>query len=50
MSRDLLLVAFSLFIWGIGEGMFTYFQPIYLQQWGADPLQLGPFWERSEYP
>lgn len=41
MPRDLLLVAFSLFIWGIGEGMFTYFQPIYLQQWGADPLQIG---------
>jgi MFS family permease len=41
MPRDLLLVAFSLFIWGIGEGMFAYFQPIYLQQWGADPLQIG---------
>jgi MFS family permease len=38
---DLLLVAGSLFIWGIGEGMFTYFQPIYLQQFGADPIVIG---------
>lgn len=41
MTRDLLLMVFSLFAWGIGEGMFTYFQAIYLQQWGADPLQIG---------
>ena len=31
MSRDLFLVAFSLLIWGIGEGMFVFFQAIYLQ-------------------
>ena len=41
MSSDLILVAFSLFTWGIGEGMFFYFQPIYLQELGADPLQIG---------
>ncbi len=41
MSADLILVAFSLFTWGIGEGMFFYFQPIYLQELGADPLQIG---------
>jgi MFS family permease len=41
MSRDLLLVVLSLFFWGIGEGMFIYFQPLYLQQWGADPLAIG---------
>lgn len=41
MSVDLILVAFSLFTWGIGEGMFFYFQPIYLQELGADPLQIG---------
>ena len=41
IPRDLLLVALSLFFWGIGEGMFAYFQPIYLQQWGADPLMIG---------
>jgi DHA1 family multidrug resistance protein-like MFS transporter len=41
MPRDLLLVAFSLLFWGIGEGMFVYFQPIYLQQFGADPVMIG---------
>lgn len=41
MSRDLLLVAISLFTWGIGEGMFFYFQPLYLQYWGASPVQIG---------
>lgn len=41
MNRNLLLVAISLSIWGIGEGMFIYFQPIYLQQWVGDPLLIG---------
>jgi MFS family permease len=41
MSRDLILVAISMFTWGAGEGMFLYFQPIYLQQLGADPLSIG---------
>jgi MFS family permease len=41
MSRDLILVAISMFTWGVGEGMFLYFQPIYLQQLGADPLSIG---------
>ncbi|MBN2256989.1 MAG: MFS transporter, partial [Anaerolineaceae bacterium] len=27
--------------WGIGESMFMYFQPIYLQQWGANPQTIG---------
>ncbi|HPH96987.1 MAG TPA: MFS transporter [Anaerolineaceae bacterium] len=41
MSRDLLLVTISLAIWGLGEGMFINFQPLYLQQLGADPLAIG---------
>jgi MFS family permease len=41
MRRDLLLVSISLFIWGIGEGMFYYFEPVYLQQLGADPIRIG---------
>jgi MFS family permease len=41
MRRDLLLIAISMFAWGCGEGMFLYFQPIYLQQMGADPLRIG---------
>lgn len=41
MNRNLLLVTLSLGIWGVGEGFFIYFQPLYLQQWGADPLMIG---------
>lgn len=41
MSRDLILIAFSLMTWGVGEGMFLYFQPLYLQQLGARPVVIG---------
>lgn len=41
MSRDLILVALALVTWGVGEGMFLYFEPIYLEQLGADPLAIG---------
>jgi MFS family permease len=41
MARDLIFVALSLFFWGMGEGAFIYFQPIYLQQMGASPLRIG---------
>jgi len=41
MTRDLRLLAFSLFLWGVGEGLFLYLQPIYLTELGADPLQVG---------
>jgi MFS family permease len=39
--RDLILIALSLATWGMGEGMFYYFQPLYLQQLGADPVKIG---------
>ena len=41
MSRDLILIAFALMTWGLGEGMFYFFQPLYLQDLGADPLKIG---------
>ncbi len=41
MNRNLALVAVSLFTWGAGEGLFIYFQTLYLQEWGADPLMIG---------
>jgi DHA1 family tetracycline resistance protein-like MFS transporter len=41
MSRDLILVAFALITWGIGEGMFLFFEPLYLQQLGANPVMIG---------
>jgi MFS family permease len=39
--RDLNLVALSLVVWSFGEGLFMIFQPIYLQQLGANPIQIG---------
>ena len=41
MNRNLILMALSLSTWGIGEGMFYFFQPLYLQELGADPLKIG---------
>jgi len=41
MSQDLVLVAISLMTWGLGEGMFLFFQPLYLHELGADPLLIG---------
>lgn len=41
MSSDLILLGISLMIWGVGEGMFFIFQPLYLQQLGADPVAIG---------
>src|SRR5512135_756529 len=41
MSRDLILLGFSLMTWGVGEGMFLIFQPLYLQQLGATPVTIG---------
>jgi MFS family permease len=38
---DLILLCVSLLIWGIGEGMFFIFQPIYLQQLGADTMTIA---------
>ncbi|OGO16584.1 MAG: hypothetical protein A2Z14_11490 [Chloroflexi bacterium RBG_16_48_8] len=41
MTRDLRIVSISLLLWGLGEGLFIYFQPIYLIQLGANPVQIG---------
>jgi len=41
MSFSLILLFISLFTWGVGEGMFIYFQPIYLQQLGASTLVIA---------
>lgn len=41
MTRSLWLIALSMFAWGVGDGMFLNFQPLYLQQLGADPIQIG---------
>jgi MFS family permease len=41
LSRDNRLLAFSLLLWGMGEGLFLYIQPLYLQQLGANPDDIG---------
>jgi MFS family permease len=41
LNRNLALVALALVIWGMGEGMFLYFQPLYMQELGADPVLIG---------
>lgn len=41
MTRELRMIAASLFLWGLGEGLYIHFQPLYLQQLGADPVQIG---------
>lgn len=41
MNPSLILVGVSLFTWGMGEGMFLYFVPLYLQQLGAEPILIG---------
>ena len=41
MNIDLILLSGSLITWGIGEGMFIYFLPIYLQQLGADTMAIA---------
>ncbi len=41
MSTDLILLSVSLLTWGLGEGMFIYFQPIYLQQLGANTMTIA---------
>jgi len=41
MKRDLIFVALSLLTWGVGETAFIAFQPLYLQELGANPLNIG---------
>jgi len=41
MSVDLILLFISLFTWGIGEGLFFVFQPIYLGELGANTMTIA---------
>ncbi len=41
MNRDVRLIAVALLIWGFGEGLFIYIEPLYIEQLGADPVQIG---------
>ena len=41
MSRDIKLVTLALFLWGSGEGLFVYILPLYMEQLGATPQEVG---------
>ncbi len=41
MTRDLKTVSAAMLAWGLGEGLFYIFQPLYIQQFGADPILIG---------
>src|SRR4030042_4175095 len=41
MNPALLWLGRWLFLWGIGESMFLLFQPVYLQELGAGPIEIG---------
>jgi len=41
LTRDLKIVSVAMLTWGLGEGMFYIFQPLYIQQFGADPIAIG---------
>ncbi len=41
MSRDIKLITLALFLWGSGEGLFYYIMPLYMEQLGATPEEVG---------
>ncbi|UCF60388.1 MAG: MFS transporter [Anaerolineaceae bacterium] len=41
MTRDLRRIGIALLCWGMGEGLFVYLLPLYLEQLGADSVQIG---------
>jgi len=41
VNPELFVISAALLSWGVGEGMFLIFVPVYLQKLGADPLMIG---------
>lgn len=41
LSRNNRLMMLALFLWASGEGLFVFIQPLYIQQLGASPAQVG---------
>ncbi len=41
MNRDARLIGLALLLWGFGEGLFFYIEPLYIEQLGATPVQIG---------
>ena len=49
MNSSLVLILLSLVTWGIGEGIFMLFVPLYLQELGANPLMIGSIFSSVLY-
>jgi len=41
LSRDNRLLALSMFLWGVSEGLWFYVYPLYIKSLGADPEEIG---------
>lgn len=41
ITRDNRLLILALALWGLGEGLFLYIEPLALKELGADPAQIG---------
>jgi MFS family permease len=41
VNRDTRLIALALFLWGFGDGLYFYIQPLYFEQLGANSVQIG---------
>lgn len=41
MNRNVKLMTLAVFLWGAGDGLFFYIQPLYIEELGANPAQIG---------
>ncbi len=41
LSRDNFLIMLSMLLWGSGEGLWFYIQPLYIKSLGANSMQIG---------
>lgn len=41
IPRNLMLIAVTMFLWGLGEGLFIFFLPLTLQRWDASTVLIG---------
>lgn len=41
IPRNLAVIATSMFIWGLGEGLFIFFLPLTLQRWDTSTVLIG---------
>ncbi|MHB8088512.1 MAG: MFS transporter [Anaerolineaceae bacterium] len=41
IPRNLMLIAVTMFLWGLGEGLFIFFLPLTLQRWDVSTVVIG---------